>query len=82
MLGFLVRPMGIVGMLFVLHLWLGLYLHPNEWPWLYIFLIFVQGFLVLNNAGRSLGLDDLLARTPRGLFVGDGSIARVYRRVA
>ena len=54
MLGFLVRPMGVVGMLFAVHLWLGLYLHPSEW-WLYIFLIFVQGVFVLNNAGKSLG---------------------------
>jgi hypothetical protein len=69
-------------MLFVVHLWLGLYLHPNEWPWLYIFLIFLQGFFVLDSAGRSLGLDGLLARTPVGLFAGEGLIARLYRRVA
>ena len=36
-LGFLVRPMAAVGMLFTLHLWLGLYKHPGEWPWLYTF---------------------------------------------
>ena len=82
MLGFLVRPLGVVGMLFVLHLWLGLYLHPNEWPWLYIFLIFVQGFFVLNNAGRSLGLDALIARAPFGPFAGEGLAARLYRRLA
>ena len=80
MLGFLVRPMGVIGMLFVAHLWLGLYLHPGEWPWLYIFLIFVQGFFVLNNAGKSLGLDALLARTPIGPFAGDGLVARLYRK--
>ena len=54
----------------------------TEWPWLYIFLIFVQGFFVLNNAGKSLGLDVLIARAPFGPFAGDGSIARLYRRVA
>jgi hypothetical protein len=81
-LGFLVRPLGIIGMLFVIQLWLGLYLHPAEWPWLYIFLIFVQGFFVLNNAGRSLGLDALIARTPFGPFVGDGVLARFYRKIA
>jgi hypothetical protein len=80
-LGFLVRPMGVVGILFVLHLWLGLYLHPAEWPWLYIFLIFGQGFFFLNNAGKSLGLDALLARAPVGPFAGDGVVARLYRRV-
>ena len=81
-LGFLVRPMGVIGMLFVTHLWLGLYLHPSEWPWLYIFLIFVQWFFVLNNAGKSLGLDGLIARAPFGLFVGNGVAARVYRKIA
>jgi hypothetical protein len=75
-LGFLVRPMGVIGMLFVAHLWLGLYLHPNEWPWLYIFLIFVQGFFVLNNAGKSLGLDALLARQ-----AGHGPLARLYGKL-
>jgi hypothetical protein len=81
-LGFLVRPFGVIGMIYVAHLWLGLYLHPSEWPWLYIFLIFVQGFFVLNNAGRSLGLDGLIARMSKGLFVGDGTVARLYRRIA
>jgi len=81
-LGFLVRPMGVIGMLFVAHLWLGLYLHPAEWPWLYIFLIFVQGFFVLNGAGKSLGLDALIARAPFGPFVGDGGLARLYRGIA
>jgi hypothetical protein len=81
-LGFLVRPMGVIGMLFVTHLWLGLYRDSGEWPWLYVFLIFVQGFFVLNNAGRSLGLDAVLARAPVGVFAGDGILARLYRRVA
>jgi hypothetical protein len=81
-LGFMVRPMGVVGMLFVAHLWLGLYHHPAEWPWLYIFLIFVQGFFVLDSAGKSLGLDALFARAPLGPFAGDGAIARLYRKIA
>ena len=80
-LGFLVRPMAVIGMAFVVHLWLGLYLHPQEWPWLYIFLIFVQGFFVLTNAGKSLGLDALIARAPSGPFAGDGGLARLYRRI-
>jgi hypothetical protein len=81
MLGFLVRPMGVIGMLFVTHLWLGLYLHPGEWPWTYVFLIFVQGFFVVTNAGKSLGLDALLARAPFGAFAGEGLIARLYRTI-
>jgi uncharacterized membrane protein YphA (DoxX/SURF4 family) len=81
-LGFLVRPMAGIGMLFVIHLWLGLYHHPAEWPWLYIFLIFVQGFFLLTNAGKSLGLDARIARAPSGLFAGEGGLARLYRRIA
>jgi hypothetical protein len=79
-LGFLVRPMGVIGMLFVAHLWLGLYRQPEEWPWLYVFLIFVQGFFVVTNAGRSLGLDGLIARSDVGPFAGKGFFARMYRR--
>jgi hypothetical protein len=78
-LGFLVRPMGVVGMLFVTHLWLGLYRQPEEWPWLYVFLIFVQGFFVVTNAGKSLGLDAVIARKSFGPFAGNGVLARVYR---
>jgi len=80
--GFLVRPLGVIGMLFVTHLWLGLYRQPEEWPWLYVFLIFVQGFFVVTNAGKSLGLDAAITRAPSGPFVGDGVVARVYRKLA
>ena len=80
-LGFLVRPLGVIGALFATHLWLGLYRQPEEWPWLYVFLIFVQGFFVVTNAGKSLGLDALVAREPFGPFAGDGALARAYRRV-
>jgi hypothetical protein len=82
MLGFLVRPMAAIGMLFATHLWLGLYQVDYEWPWLFVFLIFVQGLFLLNNAGKSLGLDGLIARTPFGPFAGGGLVARLYRRVA
>jgi hypothetical protein len=81
-LGVLVRPMGVIGMLFVAHLWLGLYLNMAEWPWLYIFLIFVQGFFVLNDAGKSLGLDALLARAPTGPLAGEGVVAQAHRMIA
>ena len=82
MLGILVRPLAAIGMLFAAHLWLGLYHLDYEWPWLFVFLIFVQGFFILNNAGKSLGLDALIARAPFGLFAGDGVIARLYRKIA
>jgi hypothetical protein len=78
-LGFLVRPFGLYGMLYTLPLWIGLYRQPEEWPWLYVFLIFVQGFFVVTNAGKSLGLDAVIARKPFGPFAGNGLLARVYR---
>ena len=81
-LGFLVRPMGAIGMLFVTHLWLGLYRQPEEWPWLYVFLIFVQGFFVVTNAGKSLGLDAVIARKAFGPLSEDGLLAQVYRKIA
>jgi hypothetical protein len=37
---------------------------------------------IVTNAGKSLGLDALMARKPFGPFAGDGSLARAYRRVA
>jgi hypothetical protein len=81
MLGLLVRPLAIIGILFVLHLWLGLYRHPDEWPWTYVFLIFTQGFLLLSNAGKSLGLDRLLGAQERRPSQ-DGALVRLYRRLA
>jgi uncharacterized membrane protein YphA (DoxX/SURF4 family) len=80
-LGFFARPMAAIGMLFVAHLWLGLYHHPAEWPWLYIFLIFVQAFFLLDAAGKSLGLDALISRTPFRPFDGSSLISRLYRRL-
>ena len=80
-LGFAVRPMAALGILFVAHLWLGLYQHPHEWPWQYVFLMFTQAMFIVHNAGRSLGLDALLHREPFGPFIGTGFVARVYRRV-
>jgi hypothetical protein len=81
-LGFWVRPFAVIGILFATHLWLGLYHLDYEWPWLFVFLIFVQGFFILNNAGKSLGLDGLIAHSPFGPFAGDGLVARLYRRIA
>lgn len=82
MLGFGVRLMGIVGMLFAFHLYLGLYRHPAEWPWLYIFLIFVQGFFVLHAAGRSLGLDAMLRKMKDGPLAAGSQLGKLYRRVS
>lgn len=66
-LGFGVRLVSVVAMLFTLNLWLGIYLDrgpedPDEWPWSYLFLVMVHAFFAIHAAGRSLGLDALLRR--------------------
>jgi len=80
MLGFVVRPMAVVGILFTLQLWLGLYQHPHEWPWQYFFLMFTMGFFFVTRAGMSLGLDGLLARKLPSS--NDGMWMKLYRRFA
>jgi hypothetical protein len=42
----------------------------------------VQGFFVVTNAGKSLGLDAVIARKPFGPFAGDGLLARLYPKIA
>ncbi|MEX0590508.1 MAG: TQO small subunit DoxD, partial [Xanthobacteraceae bacterium] len=83
LLGFGVRFTGIIGMLFVLHLWLGIYLpgDPAEWPWSYVFLVMVMFLLVLDAAGRSLGLDAWLRRNVPAVRDGTGFLGRLLRTV-
>lgn len=79
MLGFAVRLAGLVAITFTLNLWIGLYRSAAEWPWQYIFLIVTHGFFVLDHAGRSLGLDAMVARSQSGLLAGRSLAARAYR---
>jgi uncharacterized membrane protein YphA (DoxX/SURF4 family) len=57
MLGIAVRPLAALGALYALGLWFGLYRHPSEWPWEYIFLAVAQLQFAVYGAGRSLGVD-------------------------
>lgn len=66
MLGVGVRLAGLVGIAFTINLWVGLYHRADEWPWNYIFLIFVHAFFVLDRAGECLGLDALWRRRMLG----------------
>jgi uncharacterized membrane protein YphA (DoxX/SURF4 family) len=83
-LGFVVRLAGVIAILYVLHLWLGLYRpgDPAEWPWTYVFLVFVMFFLVLDSAGRSLGLDALLRREFPAPQDGRGILRRLFDLVS
>ena len=77
MLGFGVRLVALVAAIYSLHLWLGLYRHPGEWPWNYVFLAMIHVLFVVYAAGRSLGVDALLRRR-----VGLGFLGRIAARIA
>jgi uncharacterized membrane protein YphA (DoxX/SURF4 family) len=78
-LGFGVRFAGALGVLFVLHLWLGIYIpgDPAEWQWAYIFLALLMFLFALNAAGRSLGLDALLRRQVPAVRDGTGFLGKL-----
>ena len=65
LLGLWVRALSALGALLILSLFLGLYRAPQEWPWSYVFLLLIMVTMVVENHGRSLGLDAYLqARGP------------------
>jgi hypothetical protein len=74
-LGLGVRLAGVLGVGFAVQLWLGLYLHPKEWPWIYYFLAVVMAQFAVQGAGRSLGLDAVLRREDRP----GGALGRLHR---
>ncbi|HUN98236.1 MAG TPA: DoxX family protein, partial [Bradyrhizobium sp.] len=53
---------GVLGVLYVLQLWLGLYDNSSEWPWTYMFLALLMFLFAVEGAGRSLGFDGWLRR--------------------
>jgi len=63
-LGFAVRVVSVLAIIFVLQLWLGIYRpgDPAEWPWSYMFLAMLMFVFALEGAGRCLGLDAWLRR--------------------
>jgi uncharacterized membrane protein YphA (DoxX/SURF4 family) len=70
-LGLGTRLVSVLAIIFVLHLWLGIYApgDPAEWPWSYVFLAMVLFMFALHGAGRSLGADALIGRhRPTGLL--------------
>ncbi len=86
-LGFGVRAIGVIAVLFSLHLWLGIYNDrgaedPDEWPWSYVFLAITHAMFVIHAAGRSLGLDALLRRRLTDGWLTGGTGARLYRTIS
>ena len=65
-LGLFTRLAGVAAALFTVNLWLGIYNQrpgdPAEWPWSYVFLIFLCGTFAVLAAGRALGADAWLRR--------------------
>lgn len=84
MLGFAVRGVGVLAILFVLQLWLGIYRpgEPAEWPWTYMFLALLLLVFVIEAAGRDLGLDALLRQNSPAVRGGKGLIGRVLQIVS
>ncbi|MEJ1976151.1 MAG: hypothetical protein WDN49_08670 [Acetobacteraceae bacterium] len=79
MLGFMVRLSGVLAALFTLNLMIGLYNDPTEWPWTYVGIICAHGMFAANQAGRSLGVDNLIAKRLIPVFSDDGAVGRVVR---
>jgi uncharacterized membrane protein YphA (DoxX/SURF4 family) len=82
-LGVGVRFVSVLAIIFVLHLWLGIYQpgSPAEWPWSYIFLAIVMFFFALNAAGRSLGLDAWMRRQVPAVRDGSGFLGKLLNLV-
>ena len=74
MLGLAVRFVGVLAIAYTLQLWLGLYGYPSEWPWTYMCLALLTFMLVLDAAGRSLGLDAWLRREVPAVRDGKGLV--------
>jgi hypothetical protein len=82
-LGFGVRLAGLLGIAFVLQLWLGIYLpgQPAEWPWAYMFLVMLMFIFALYRAGRSLGLDAWLRRNVPAVRDGSGLLGKILNMI-
>jgi hypothetical protein len=82
-LGLGVRLVAPLAILFVLHLWLGIYQTgtPAEWSWSYIFLAIVMFLFGLHAAGRSLGLDAWLRRHVPAVRDRQGPLGRLLHVV-
>ena len=77
LMGIFTRLGATLGALMAVNLWLGLYRAPEEWPWTYFFLVVLQVTFAVFQAGRSLGIDAILARRLIGQSEPKGMIGRI-----
>jgi uncharacterized membrane protein YphA (DoxX/SURF4 family) len=82
MLGFMVRPSNIVSSLFIVNLLIGLFNDPTEWVWTYVGLIISFAMFATTQAGRSLGIDNLLVKRLLPLAEHDAPLVRFVRWAA
>src|SRR5262249_51637207 len=82
-LGLGVRLIGVLGIIFVLHLWLGIYRpgSPPEWPWAYIFLSMGMFFFSLHAPRRRLGLAAWLRRNVAAVRDRKGFLGTLFNIV-
>ena len=78
LLGVGVRLAGVLAVLFTAHLWLGLYNDPTEWAWTYAAIMAAHGMFAVTEAGRSLGLDNLLRGEWSAMFARRPVLQRAY----
>ena len=76
MLGLFVRASGIVAVLFTCNLLVSLYNDPTEWPWTYMAIVCAHSMFAACQAGRALGLDNLIAQRFIPAFNIDRRLAR------
>jgi hypothetical protein len=62
LLGLLTPLAGLAGALWQVNIMVGSYSIPGEWGWIWMLLIMPQVAFALCRAGRSLGLDAIVAR--------------------
>lgn len=79
LLGFAVRLVAVIAIIYTVQLWLGFYVpgDPAEWPWTYFFLIMLMFMFVIYPAGRSLGLDAWLRRHVPAVRNREGLVGRI-----
>jgi hypothetical protein len=77
-----VRPSNIVSSLFIVNLLIGLFNDPTEWVWTYVGLIISFAMFATAQAGRSLGIDNLLVKRLLPLAEHDAPLIRVVRWAA